>query len=224
MAPLIPDWVMEGRPFAARDSRLFKLPLEILSTIVQYLDGDKRSLASLVLVNSDCRQLARSCQFQTIVFDSSPSSTHLLGILIYEAAERSRSPNRLTDRLSLGACIHCVKTNASYYKDQIRSLRMRDRLRVEADSEADEFEAEANRIEAEKWRKKARDMSVCRTGAYEPGLAFVISTLPHLDTVEWVAGTHIDGPIPNILRVARFRFSDWGTHIPPRHDAAVWTD
>ncbi|KAL3445046.1 hypothetical protein BJX65DRAFT_310202 [Aspergillus insuetus] len=79
MAPLTPDRVMEGRPFAARDSRLFKLPLEILSFIIRYLDGDKQSLASLALVNSDCRQLARSCQFQTIVFESSPSSTHLLG-------------------------------------------------------------------------------------------------------------------------------------------------
>ncbi|KAL3484464.1 hypothetical protein BJX62DRAFT_243893 [Aspergillus germanicus] len=205
MAPLTPDRVMEGRPFAARDSRLFKLPLEILSTIVRYLDGDKQSLASLALVNSDCRQLARSCQFQTIDFDSSPSSTHLLGVLIYEAAERSRSPNRLSDRLSLGACIRCVKTNADYYKDQIRSLRIRDRLRGGADSEVDEFEAEANRIEAEKWRKKARDMSVCRTGAYEPGLAFVISTLPHLDTVEWVAGTMIDTPLLNCLAASKAR-------------------
>ncbi|KAJ0422740.1 hypothetical protein BJY00DRAFT_65079 [Aspergillus carlsbadensis] len=206
MAPLTPDRLMEGRPFAARDSRLFKLPLEILSMIVRYLDGDKHSLASLAQVNSDCRQLARSCQFQTIVFNSSPSSTHLLGILIYEAAERSRSPNRLTGRLSLGACIRCVKTNATYYKDQIRSLRARDRFRDEDVSEFDEeLIAEGDRIEAEQWQKKARDMSVSRTRAYEPGLAFVISTLPHLDRIEWVAGTMIDTPLLNCLAASRAR-------------------
>jgi hypothetical protein len=48
-------------------------------------------------------------------------------------------------------------------------------------------------------------MSVCRTRAYEPGLAFVISTLPHLDTVQWVAGTMIDTPLLNCLAASKAR-------------------
>jgi hypothetical protein len=164
MAPLTPDRVMEGRPFAARDSRLFKLPLEILSTIVCFLDGDKQSLASLALVNSDCRQLARSCQFQTIVFDSSPSSTHLLGILIYEAAERPRSPNRLTERLSLGACIRCVKTNSNYYRDQIRSLRTNTRLRNE-EARDQEAQEEVDRIEGDYGERK---LGICPSAGHAP--------------------------------------------------------
>ncbi|KAK5656034.1 hypothetical protein OQA88_5173 [Cercophora sp. LCS_1] len=61
--------VMEGRPIAS-SSHLLKLPSTILSDIVQCLEDDSRTLASLALVNTDCRQLARTCQFKnfTVIF------------------------------------------------------------------------------------------------------------------------------------------------------------
>ncbi|KAL4992076.1 hypothetical protein BDW68DRAFT_106475 [Aspergillus falconensis] len=64
--PLWLDQVMEGRPIALRDSRLLNLPSESLSAIVGYTKSDKETLASLALVNSDCRQLARSCQSRDV--------------------------------------------------------------------------------------------------------------------------------------------------------------
>ncbi|KAL2012916.1 hypothetical protein VTN00DRAFT_441 [Thermoascus crustaceus] len=58
--PLSFDKVNEGRPPSSR-SLLFQLPMELLREILQRVPAD--SLASLALVNRDCRQLARSRQF-----------------------------------------------------------------------------------------------------------------------------------------------------------------
>ncbi|RFU78049.1 hypothetical protein TARUN_4179 [Trichoderma arundinaceum] len=76
--PLLLDTVMQGRK---REShcRLLQMPAEILGDIVDLLADDKPALASLALVNSDCRYLARFCQFAEIQFDYSHQAHQLLG-------------------------------------------------------------------------------------------------------------------------------------------------
>ena len=64
------DTVMQGRPRAS-SSRLLQMPAEILANIVNLLIHDKQTLDSLALVNRDCQELARSCQFAEVTFDYS---------------------------------------------------------------------------------------------------------------------------------------------------------
>ncbi|KAF4829510.1 hypothetical protein CGCSCA4_v014582 [Colletotrichum siamense] len=101
--PLLFTKVMEARP-AASQSLLFRLPPEILGDIMDLIADDKPSLASLALVNSDCRQLARSCQFAVVTFDYSPASHQLAKLLSTEAV--SKSPQ---SRGRIGPCIRRVK-------------------------------------------------------------------------------------------------------------------
>ncbi|KAF6804438.1 hypothetical protein CMUS01_14845 [Colletotrichum musicola] len=82
--PLLFTKVMEGRP-AASQSLLFRLPPEILGDIMDLIADEKPSLATLALVNSDCRQLARSSQFAVVTFDYSPASRQLAQLLSTEA-------------------------------------------------------------------------------------------------------------------------------------------
>ena len=188
-SPLTLDRVMEGRPIAAQDSRLLNLPVEILSVIIRYIDMDKEALASLALVNSDCRQLARSCQFRSVVINFSPTSSCVLGILIREAAERFRSENGLTRRPSLGACIRRIKTSSDHYWKEIRAMKPRA-------SEDHENNAGENGLggtfSIDQWRESVGNMATRMTHIYDPSLILVISTLPHLAVLEWSKGTVID--------------------------------
>ncbi|KAF6789375.1 hypothetical protein CSOJ01_14802 [Colletotrichum sojae] len=101
--PLLFTKVMEGRPAASR-SLLFRLPPEILGDIMDLIADEKPSLAYLALVNSDCRQLARSCQFAVVTFDYSPASHQLAQLLSTEAVLRGP---QLRGRI--GPCIRRVK-------------------------------------------------------------------------------------------------------------------
>lgn len=58
--------------------KLLQLPVELLDRIIDLLEDDKKALASLALVDSVCRYLARACQFKEIHFDYSPQSHELL--------------------------------------------------------------------------------------------------------------------------------------------------
>lgn len=56
--PLLIDRVMQGQSFNS-EAPLLQLLIEIMSQILHIFDeDDKKTLASLALVNSDCRQLA----------------------------------------------------------------------------------------------------------------------------------------------------------------------
>ena len=99
--PLYFDRVSEGRaPVSA--SKLLTLPLHVLALVVQTVP--KASLAALALVNSDCRQLARSRQFTSILLDYSDQTLEIIGKLQEEAAERSNNGG-LTRKPALGPCI-----------------------------------------------------------------------------------------------------------------------
>lgn len=81
---LLLDTVMRGRPRRSR-SMMFQLPAEILAKIIDLLEDDEEALASLALVNSDCRYLARARQFTEIHFDYSPQSDELLRRIVTES-------------------------------------------------------------------------------------------------------------------------------------------
>ncbi|MCJ1251963.1 hypothetical protein MMC30_009201 [Trapelia coarctata] len=102
--PLSFDRVNEGRP-PVSTAPLFKLPVEILNLVNLHVPAS--SLASFALVNSDCRQLARSRQFASVKFDYSDVSYFLLHLLTTEVKERVLSKGA-TRKPSLGVCIRRI--------------------------------------------------------------------------------------------------------------------
>ncbi|EHK41902.1 uncharacterized protein TrAtP1_011552 [Trichoderma atroviride] len=101
---LLLDIVMQGRKRESR-CRLFQMPAEILADIVDFLADDKSALACLALVNSDCRYLARSCQFAEIHFDYSHQSRQLL---LHLAEEALRETDLTTRTFPIGRCVRSV--------------------------------------------------------------------------------------------------------------------
>lgn len=108
--PLLLPKVMEGRPIGSTSLLLCRLPPEILGDIMDLIVNDKAALSSLALVNSDCRQLARSCQFAKVYFDYSPNSRLLLLQLMKEAIARlgHDDPSNTTRPPFIGSCIRRV--------------------------------------------------------------------------------------------------------------------
>lgn len=102
--PLLFDRVSEGRK-PVSGTKLLGIPLEVLALVVQKVP--EASLASLALVNSDCRQLARSRQFASVHFDYSDHALEIIDKLQKEAAERSNHDG-LTEKPALGPCIRRV--------------------------------------------------------------------------------------------------------------------
>jgi hypothetical protein len=103
---------MEGRPPKSK-ALFFRFPYEILSIILGHIDDS--SLASLALVDRDCQQLARSCQFSSVVLDYSDNAFQLLNTLTIETIQRSKNQD-MTAQPSIGACIRriTVKTHPEW--------------------------------------------------------------------------------------------------------------
>lgn len=112
--PLLFDRVSEGRKPVSR-TRLLNVPLEVLALVVQRVP--ETSLASLALVNSDCRQLARSRQFASLQFDYSDRTLAIIDKLKEEAIDRSNLGG-LTGKPALGPCIRrlTVATHPGWIK------------------------------------------------------------------------------------------------------------
>ena len=107
--PLLLDQVMEGgrRP---SDSSFLGLPSEVLADIVHLLADDPAALAAIALVNSDCRQLARTAQFVETRISCSEHSEAVvrsLGNEVHGKGNGERKP-------SIGSCIRKIvfKANA----------------------------------------------------------------------------------------------------------------
>ncbi|KAL2678956.1 hypothetical protein Neosp_009710 [[Neocosmospora] mangrovei] len=97
--PLLLDAVMGGQERVSRSSsRLLQMPTEILAEIVNLLGDSKSALANLALVNSDCRQLARTSQFAEVTFDYSARSKGLFAHLAKEAGSQNT-------KRSIAACV-----------------------------------------------------------------------------------------------------------------------
>ena len=103
--PLLLDRIMGGQPRAS-SSKLLQMPAEILADIVDFLADDKHALSSLALVNSDCRQLARSSQFSDVIFDYSFRSSQM-AIGIFKEAIHSKDLT-FESTPSIGICIRRV--------------------------------------------------------------------------------------------------------------------
>ncbi|KAF4988685.1 hypothetical protein F66182_16686, partial [Fusarium sp. NRRL 66182] len=139
--PLTLDRVLEGRPIVAQDSPLLRLPVMILSDIIKYIETDMETLKSLALVNSDCRQLAQSCQFAIVNLDYSIRSYRLFGALIREATERSITKDSVTRQPSIGACIRYLTASSKHSRDESNMIaRMRPRAANEGDDEDEDDE------------------------------------------------------------------------------------
>lgn len=93
------------KPFSK--AKILQLPIEVLFMIVQSVP--KASSSSLALVNSDCRQLARSRQFASLNLDYSPTSYELVKKLQAEAEESSAS-GPVTHAIALGPCVRHLRT------------------------------------------------------------------------------------------------------------------
>ncbi|KAK3362201.1 hypothetical protein B0T24DRAFT_690963 [Lasiosphaeria ovina] len=100
---------MGGRQTSSRHSPLFDLPVDILGDIIDLLARDKATLASLALVNSDCRQLARSYQFAEVRLGFNERSVQLLYRLIDETCTgfgpQVSARRHVTHPLFIGPCI-----------------------------------------------------------------------------------------------------------------------
>lgn len=187
--PLTFNRVMEGRPIAATSSRLLNIPVELLTIIVGYVALDKSDLASLARVNSDCRQLARSCQFHTLVLDFSARAIQILPQLQKEAVQRLRSPQGLTLSPSLGACVRTLRSDLSEYWPQVGALKV--------DDEKDE-------TKLDQWRAAARLIADYMNDLYMPTVLLVIPTLPHLESLA-LASCNLDDELLDCLTMCRLK-------------------
>lgn len=183
--PLSFDRVNENRDLApsSRTSRLLNLPVEILTKVIGNFDAitDKESLACLALVNRDCRQLARSCQFRSVELDFSSRSTSLVGVLFREGVERSRHQGR-TRLPSLGACVRHVTVSGTHYWEQIQALQSGS-LSGPGHNYEDNREPMTD-VQLKQWRENVSNLSQRKADVYDPSLLFAISTLPHLDVLD----------------------------------------
>uniref|UniRef100_A0A0D2XTZ6 F-box domain-containing protein n=1 Tax=Fusarium oxysporum (strain Fo5176) TaxID=660025 RepID=A0A0D2XTZ6_FUSOF len=158
--------VMQGRPRVS-SCKLLQLPAEILADIVDLLSDDRASLESLALVNSDCQQLARCCQFAEVNFDYSLEAKQLASQLVEDKSSQLSKPG-------IGACIrrvtfashphHVAHTHRelyeSFYGDDAQSVAVEQR-EVLSDEAREEY-------------------VVARAAAVE-----AISSLPNLETLSW---------------------------------------
>lgn len=194
---------LEGKPIAASQSPLLKIPSEILDMIIKYVSVEPEVLASLALVNSDCRQLARIYQFRTVKFDASSRSEIKLNILAREMSERQHhGDSRFKPTLSV--CIHRVVFNYVGYWNEMNAIRPRGRRGFLDEMRRDDYDDD----EMYKWQqwRGAMDQSNHRLrNVYEPTLFSVMASLVHLQSLD--------------LNQARWNqpFFDWLSNSKIRH-------
>ncbi|KAF6843827.1 hypothetical protein CMUS01_01746 [Colletotrichum musicola] len=173
--PLLFTKVMEARP-AASQSLLFRLPSEILGEIMDLIAYEKPTLASLALVNSECRQLARSCQFAVVTFDYSPASRQLAQLLSTEAV--SGGPQL---RGRIGPCVRRVRVASDpgwvggSHKELYDSIYGADRGEITDD-----------------WREKIGSLKKKAELEYianhQMPILLGIGAMPNLEAISWLDG------------------------------------
>jgi hypothetical protein len=185
-APSAFDRVMDGRAVSAVNSPLFKIPTEILGIILNHIATS--DLASLALVNSDCRQLARSRQFRVVNLDFSPQFECMLGLLHREAVERRQHPG-LTRPPSLGACIRRIVT----YNDRYCNIAPPERPRRPIVYDGEEIGVEdldgveENESQLRQWQTEWEALNKKLKELYLPGVVFILPSLQHLESLEMTA-------------------------------------
>ncbi len=171
--PLLFDRVSEGRK-PVSGTKLLEVPLEVLALIVQKIP--EASLASLALVNSDCRQLARSRQFTSLHFDYSDHTLAIIQKLQEEAAERSNHDG-LTSKPALGPCIRRITVHTDPGWVEYRH----------------NVEPSKSFVALPKNEQSKRLMTACNAffGSYLTSIQDLLSNrtaLPHLELLDWGDG------------------------------------
>ncbi|KAI1200790.1 hypothetical protein F5X97DRAFT_70953 [Nemania serpens] len=173
LPPLSLDRVIEGRHVASPSSILFTIPPEILHLIIGHVASHKSHLASLALVDSTCRQLARSYQFNNLHLDYGSAALEVLALLQKEAVQRSRSSDGMTVSPSLGACVRQLKVDSQEFWPRLHSLLPPDF----------HFVAQRDEREVERARGVSAVMSEYLNYLYWPTALLVIPTLPNLQSL-----------------------------------------
>lgn len=180
--PFLLPKVMEGRPIVSK-SPLLSLPTEILGDIIDLIANDKPTLAALALVNSDCRQLARSCQFADVCFDYGTRSTPLLHHLWAEAQARENGASYASQRMFIGSCIRRVTVSpkakfvAALHYDLYDSI-WGDTVETVSDDQRAELREKASKIYLGIYRN--------------PLLVALTRAMPHLEALVWKDVTCFD--------------------------------
>ncbi|KAF5572598.1 allantoate transporter [Fusarium pseudoanthophilum] len=154
------DTVMQGQPRSST-CRLLQLPAEILADIADLLSDDRQSLASLALVNTHCRQLARHRQFAAVIFKYNSRSKRF--------ASKLKSSRGLKPGVS--ACVRRV-TFAANRKDVCRYHRRYAKARAREDP--DELSDEQHYATVV---QTLRDVQAAAAKA--------LSSMPNLETLVW---------------------------------------
>ena len=167
---LLFDRVSEGRK-PVSGSKLLQIPLEVLALVVRMVP--EASLASLALVNSDCRQLARSRQFPSLHFDYSNRTLAIIKKLQEEATERSNHEG-LTKKPALGPCIRrlTVATHPGW-------LQYRHNV---------ELSESFNALPKKEQSKRLTTACNAFFGSYITSIQDLLSNrtvLPHLELLDW---------------------------------------
>ncbi|KAG9241114.1 hypothetical protein BJ878DRAFT_483249 [Calycina marina] len=217
--PMAFDRVMEGTAIAAHNSPLFTIPTEILNNIISQLSD----VASLALVNSDCRQLARSCQFRTVTFDFSPRSEKILTILQRETVERGQTRGH-TRSLSLGACIRRVVVNNDGYWKKITAARPRKSGIFVEDTSENAYDDDENKVQ--QWRTFAEQLTHKMNEIYRPTVLFVLSGLVHLESLDMHQVDWSQSLLNNLTACSIRRLSlvdvKLANTTPVMEDSVVW--
>ncbi|TFB06340.1 hypothetical protein CCMA1212_001505 [Trichoderma ghanense] len=176
LPPLLLPKLMDGGPTASK-SLLLSLPPEILGYIMDLLVDDRASLSALAFVNSDCRQLARSCQFADVCFDYGPSSSQLLSHLVREECARRNcdTPGTLIRPPFLGSCIRrvTVRSDRDYVADTHCDLDNS----IRGDT--------ARTITAEERAELRKAATEYYFGTRCASLLAAMSAMPNIETLSW---------------------------------------
>ena len=173
LVPPLPLWfdrVSEWRKPVSK-TRPLNVPMEVLALVVQKVP--ETSLASLALVNSDCRQLARARQFASLHFDYSDRTLAIIDKLKEEATQRSNFGGH-TRKPALGPCIRrlTVATHPGW-------INRRHKVALSKDFRALPKKERARRLTA------AYD---ALSGKYYTSIQNLLSNrtvLPHLELLDW---------------------------------------
>lgn len=210
--PLSFDRVNGAQP-PTSTAPLFRLPVEIIGEVLQYVPP--ASLARVALVNRDFRQLARSRQFASVHLDYSDISLELVEKLVGEGEERAANGGTLQAR-SIGPCIRriTVATDPGWI-----SYRHGVELRT------------INDLEEEEQNTRMINASKAFFGGYMSRLQSLLPTLPHLELLDWedkialprsffngIAGSHIQH-----LKLFRVSVKDeFQLRLPNAHGSVAW--
>jgi hypothetical protein len=207
----------------AHNSPLFKIPTEILTIIVSHLVTSNEDLASLALVNSNCRQLVRSCQFRTVKLDASRRPEGILGLLQREAVER-RQNHGSARSTSLGACIRrVIVDNDGYLKEVLASRPRKPGRSIDDDSE-NAYDDDVNKVQQR--RASTGELTQRLNEIYGPNVLFVISNLVHLESLEMGQASWSQSLLNNLvgctIRHLSLRDVQMKDVVPVMDDSVVW--